>query len=366
MRRKNLKTISRSHRVDIGGQLFLQNRLKFRFIKKWIFIFEEDILKIEKGYQTILEKFKKKQSFFRFKKRLKRLNNRKGRKKYLRFNFKFDVLDHNWEKELKQYLRKVKVFFMIKYRIRYDQFNKRLTFTKRLFKQKQRFKVFWNLKEFQFRNLILKFKKHKFKYIDFFLLLEYRIDMILYRSFFFPSLLVAQQYIKTYGVYINNIFIKKHNYIVNIGDKIEINKSIKSLVYLIFLLKKKILNSPSKHLEINYINLNIIVKSFFLYSSQNNRKDRIKTFRRTKLIARNDREKNFFRWRRRFNNNFVKRFKKKRRLKYKRIENFFFLKKRQEQNFKKIFYFKIIQELLSIYYPFKLSYNEIMLLFKLY
>jgi ribosomal protein S4 len=119
--------------------------------------------------------------------------------------------------------------------------------------------------------------------------------MILYRSFFFPSLLVAQQYIKTYGVYINNIFIKKHNYIVNIGDKIEINKSIKSLVYLIFLLKKKILNSPSKHLEINYINLNIIVKSFFLYSSQNNRKDRIKTFRRTKLIARNDREKNSFR-----------------------------------------------------------------------
>ena len=63
---KNLKKISRLHKVDIGGQLFLKNRLKFRFIKKWIFIFDEDILKVEKNYPSILEKFKKKQEFFKF------------------------------------------------------------------------------------------------------------------------------------------------------------------------------------------------------------------------------------------------------------------------------------------------------------
>ena len=265
---KNLKKISRLHKVDIGGQLFLKNRLKFRFIKKWIFIFDEDILKVEKNYPSILEKFKKKQEFFKF------LALRKKNKK---FNFKFNILNYDIDSEFKKYYFNLKVNNVIKFGIRYDQFNRRLMFAKRLFKQKQRLKVFWNLKEFQFKNIIFKLNKNKFKYIYFFYFLEYRLDMVLYRSFFFPSLLAVQKYIKTYGIFVNNKYIKKFNYITNIGDKIEISKSIDSLFYILFLLKSQILVPPSKYLEVNYTNLNIIVKSFFLHKVKKQKQNLVPT-----------------------------------------------------------------------------------------
>lgn len=349
---KNIKKISRVQKLDISGHLFLKSKLRFRFIKKWIYIFEEDMLKIERIFPEILEDLviKQKNKEFLYKHNFYKLNKIKQTRflKKRPFTFNFNLERYDLDIEFKQYYtyfkRKKNIKRVLKYLIRYDQINKRRFFySKRLFKQKQRLKVFWNLKEKQMKKIIFKLKKNKFKFLDFYFYLEYRIDMILYRTFFFETLQHAQQFIKNYGIYLNKKYINQYNYIAKIGDKIEISKKLDALIYIYHLLKNIILVPLVNYLEVNYNNLVIIIKSFFIYRNKHLKKtlyvnyNRLKTF----IFFNKPLKKNYY--------NFLL-FKKK---KYKLLT-------------KQSLYFNTIQKFSSIYYPFKTNLKDFETIFQLY
>ncbi len=349
---KNIKKISRVQKLDISGHLFLKSKLRFRFIKKWIYIFEEDMLKIERVFPEILEELilKKKNKEFLYRHNFYKLTKAKQENFLKRrpFNYNVNLEQYDLDIEFKQYFiyfkYKKNIKRVLKYLIRYDQINKRrFFFSKRLFKQKQRLKVFWNLKEKQIKKIIFKLNKNKFKFLDFYFYLEYRLDMILYRAFFFETLQHAQQFIKNYGIYINNKYINIYNYIVKIGDKIEISKNINALIYIYFLLKNIILIPLVNYIEVNYNTLNIIVKSFFIYQNKHLKKTLFVNYNRLKTFT--------------FYNKPLK----------KKYYNFLvFKKKKYKLLTKQSLYFNTIQKFASIYYPFKVTLKDFESIFQLY
>jgi len=153
--------------------------------------------------------------------------------------------------------------------LRILQENKRLSLSNRLFKKKQQFKFFFRLKELQLKNLIKKLQVNKFYLLDFYYFLEYRLDMIIYRAFYFQNIATAQQFIKNYGIYVDNVYTKEYDKVILIGSKIQLPFNFLALCSIIYNLKNKFIILPPRYLEINYTSLSIVVKSFFLYDVKN-------------------------------------------------------------------------------------------------
>lgn len=285
----NLKSKSRSQSLDIGGKLFIKGKLQFRFIRKWVIQYNENILKLKRRYPVIFTKFKSKIAIAMHKKmRIRRLkyfkyllrNNYIFQSKFLNisnfkykitklrrneFKFKFDILDYDLDLEFIKYYSLFKANSFFKYRIRYDSFPRKFSLSKKLFYKKQRFKSYLNLKDYQLKNYIKNLKKKKFYLFDFFYFLEYRLDTILYRVFFFQNYKVVRQFIRNYGVYVNGKLVKNYNYIARIGDLIQLSKNLASLKMLMYLMNQFFLVPFPKYFEVNYNILSIVVKSFFLF-----------------------------------------------------------------------------------------------------
>ena len=285
----NLKSKSRSQSLDIGGKLFIKGKLQFRFIRKWVIQYNENILKLKRRYPVIFTKFKSKIAIAMHKKmRIRRLkyfkyllrNNYIFQSKFLNisnfkykitklrrneFRFKFDILDYDLDLEFIKYYSLFKANSFFKYRIRYDSFPRKFSLSKKLFYKKQRFKSYLNLKDYQLKNYIKNLKKKKFYLFDFFYFLEYRLDTILYRVFFFQNYKVVRQFIRNYGVYVNGKLVKNYNYIARIGDLIQLSKNLASLKMLMYLMNQFFLVPFPKYFEVNYNILSLVVKSFFLF-----------------------------------------------------------------------------------------------------
>lgn len=285
----NLKSKSRSQSLDIGGKLFIKGKLQFRFIRKWVIQYNENILKLKRRYPVIFTKFKSKIAIAMHKKmRIRRLkyfkyllrNNYIFQSKFLNisnfkykitklrrneFKFKFDILDYDLDLEFIKYYSLFKANSFFKYRIRYDSFPRKFSLSKKLFYKKQRFKSYLNLKDYQLKNYIKNLKKKKFYLFDFFYFLEYRLDTILYRVFFFQNYKVVRQFIRNYGVYVNGKLVKNYNYIARIGDLIQLSKNLASLKMLMYLMNQFFLVPFPKYFEVNYNILSLVVKSFFLF-----------------------------------------------------------------------------------------------------
>ena len=238
----------------------------------------------------------------------------------------------------------------VRFGLRIFKENKRLSVSNRLFKKKQQFKFFFRLKELHLKNLINSLKTKKFYLLDFYYFLEYRLDMIIYRAFYFQNIATAQQYIKNNGIYVNNIFTKEYNKVISIGSKIQLSFNFLSLCNIMYNLKNKYIILPPKYLEINYTTLSIIVKSFFFYKTKyryyftpkkrkNQFKIKRKRFFKDKFSLKN---KNFYFY-------FLINEKKQ----YKRI-----LKNKNKH--------KRYYQMLPIHYPFKITLEEIDSIFHLY
>ena len=119
-------------------------------------------------------------------------------------------------------------------------------------------KFYGGLKEKQFRNIFNKMQTNSHLIgSSFFLLLESRLDIILFRLNIFNSIFSARQYINHKHVYINGKVIQKHGHRLNIGDIIDFNILINNKINFYYLLKNKLkihnilANYPS-YLEVNY------------------------------------------------------------------------------------------------------------------
>ncbi len=364
----NIKSRSRSQNLDIGGKLFIKGKLQFRFIKKWVEFSDNNILKIKKRFPMIFTVFQRKQLLriykFKLKQRKKLLRyrlrslpknirNRLQRTKLNRSSLKFNILDYDLDLEFLNYYSKFRYRNVLKFKIHYDSFPKRVKTYKRLFVKKQRLKTFLNFKDYQFKNYIKRLKSNKFYLFDFLYFLEYRVDTLLYRIFFFQNFKIVRQFISNYGVYINKKYINNYHYLTRIGDQVQLSKDYKSLKMLIYLLNQLILVPFPKYSEVNYNTLTIIVKSFFLF----------KTTGATRNLPR-------------FNKNtidlpfprrpFYPRLNKENR---KKLAYFNFLitrKKRYHMIFKNRLHFAASYELGQLYYPFKLNFEDLNSIFQYY
>lgn len=138
------------------------------------------------------------------------------------------------------------------------------------------FKLWYNIKKFKKIKKI--YKKNKFlmgqnniyyfstKLFNLIYHFEYRLDIILYRSFFLPSILASQKLIFNNAILLNQKKITYFNYILNPHDLIEIKFKFRK--YLLYFIKQNILKKSKNkfisllnypHLEINYNILTIYI-----------------------------------------------------------------------------------------------------------
>lgn len=106
------------------------------------------------------------------------------------------------------------------------------------------------------------------KSLDFIFFLEKRLDVILYRSFFVQSIREAKQLILHGSIYVNKNKVKLSSYSVKKGDIIEISKH--KLLYIksnlkILLLDQNI-NFNNKKLVPNYLNVNFNLLKIIIIS----------------------------------------------------------------------------------------------------
>ncbi len=214
--------------------------------------------------------FLKKKSRFKpiFKQLIKLRDNIQERQKILKFKKK------KWKPFLKFYLNKLKTFkkfkpldhskyFVTKYGTRGVSYNKRFRDTlqsgkklrlfyggllKKYFKQKISSTL--NEKNFRAKNLA----KIETIFLQSF---ESRLDVVLYRSKFAPTVRSARQLILHGKVYVNQIQVKSKVYNLKNGDIISLNLDCINLYenHIVNSIKWKI---PPKHLLINYRTLQIL------------------------------------------------------------------------------------------------------------
>jgi small subunit ribosomal protein S4 len=181
-----------------------------------------------------------------------------------------------WNNKKKENLiKKLKILknlaIALKKPFEYKFFLKKFTKTKRppkkkLYKErlfaKQQFKNFYGcIPEYQLKNLFKSLKKKKYNNIiqKFVIILESRLDMVVYRSKITKTIYEAKQIINHGKIKVNNKIITSSNYILNRGDIISLNdfNNIKKYV-----LKKKNSNDSNIFLKkirknkVNYIEFN--------------------------------------------------------------------------------------------------------------
>lgn len=210
--------------------------------------------------------FLKRKSRFKpvFKQSLKLRENIQNRRKILKFKKK------KWKSFLIFYLNKLKKYkkfkpldhskyFVTKYGTRGVSYNKRFRDTLQTGK---RLRIFYgNLLKKYFKNkikLALKKKKSTLRIKNTFLyLFESRLDTVLYRAKFAPTVRSARQLILHGKVYVNQIQVKSKAYNLKKGDLVHLNLNCLDLYesYIIDSIKWPI---PPKHLLINYRTLQIL------------------------------------------------------------------------------------------------------------
>lgn len=97
-------------------------------------------------------------------------------------------------------------------------------------KAKQKLKKYYVITESQFKNIFLKAKSHKGDTAESFVgLLESRIDAIIYRANFVPTMYAAKQTISHKHVKVNGKVVNISSYVAKPGDVIEITEKAKQI-----------------------------------------------------------------------------------------------------------------------------------------
>ena len=203
-----------------------------------------------------------------FKQYLRLRENVQNRQKLLKFNKK------KWKSFLKFYENKLKNFrkfkasdhskyFVTKYGTRGTSYNKRFRDTLQAGK---RFRLFYGnlLKKYLKKKIekTLNQKKSNLKNlvrleIALLQVFESRLDTIIYRAKFAPTIRSAQQLILHGKVYVNKTQIKSKSYLLKSGDIV--NLDLKSInLYEQYIINTIKWSLPPKHLIINYKTLQII------------------------------------------------------------------------------------------------------------
>jgi small subunit ribosomal protein S4 len=180
------------------------------------------------------------------------------------------------EKNKTNLIRKLKIFKnlakALKKPFEYKKILKKLSKTKKppkkkLYKErlfaKQQFKNFYGcIPEYQLKNIFkeLKSKKNNNIIQKFIILLESRLDMIIYRSKIVKTIFEAKQIINHGKIKVNDKIISSSNYILNRGDIISLNNFKISKKYYYIEKKKKnnniILLKKIRKNKVNYIEIN--------------------------------------------------------------------------------------------------------------
>ena len=120
---------------------------------------------------------------------------------------------------------------------------------------KQKLKGYYpSIKEKQFRKLYLEAKKIKGDTSqNLIALLELRLDTVVYRANFVPSMFAARQFVNHKHVEVNGKVVNISSYRVKIGDVVKIKKSSQEILVVLETIQKKERDIPS-YLEVNYKN----------------------------------------------------------------------------------------------------------------
>lgn len=201
-----------------------------------------------------------------YKQLIKLKENVQNRKKLLQFKKqKWEKLIQNYNKKLKWY-KKFKPKDQTQYLV--SQYpSKGFSYRKRYkntLQTNKKFKLFYGgLSKAYVKKLVKIILSKKYQKINplFLELFESRLDTILYRSKFSPSIRNARQLILHGKIFVNNKPIKIKSYILKPGDLILINSKYSKLI------ESNIQQSdtwpiPPKHLTINYKTLQIIFGTF--------------------------------------------------------------------------------------------------------
>jgi small subunit ribosomal protein S4 len=149
--------------------------------------------------------------------------------------------------------------------------NKRITIYKRQLTAKQRLRRYYgNIKENQFYSLYKKASLYKGSpSSNLFILLERRLDVILFRSNLVSSIYTSRQLISHGHVLVNNNKVTVSSYLVQDGDLIQINKNSIKFVKTLITNKLNISNKIKDllknlmvvpaYLEVNYNTLTIML-----------------------------------------------------------------------------------------------------------
>ncbi len=118
----------------------------------------------------------------------------------------------------------------------------------------------------QFRSYLKKKRGSKYLGMLFIWLLETRIDTIFYRLNFQASSLESRQYIKHFGVLINDVFINIHSYRMGFYDYLSLNDKKQMFKFVLFkFFKHLIFMSIPFYYEVNY---RIMTFTFFFKPHQ--------------------------------------------------------------------------------------------------
>ena len=109
-----------------------------------------------------------------------------------------------------------------------------------------------NIKEKQFRKLYLKAKQIKGDTgQNLIALLESRLDAVIYRANFVPTMFAARQFINHKHVEVNGKKVNIASYYLKVGDVVRIKKSSQELLIVLETIQKKEREVPA-YLEVNY------------------------------------------------------------------------------------------------------------------
>lgn len=200
---------------------------------------------------------------------IKVLNKRHTRKfKYFHLN-KIDIFKYLWKKKNNNWKLINSIYDTLHYKFDVTKLSLRtdiiLRSTKKkwqslyekIFLDRKLFYIFYyNLTYYDLRRIAIKAKKTNYAIIFYLFLLESRIDVILYRVNFLPSVYMIRQFIKHNWIIVNNKIVTSCNYRLKYYDILSFkNKRIKINILNLLKLRLKVVKGENKNtFEINYPN----------------------------------------------------------------------------------------------------------------
>jgi ribosomal protein S4 len=166
-------------------------------------------------------------------------------------------------------LKKKKKFYYKVLRLVYKGFYyhiKRYNYKANLFFVKKRLKLFYgNLKMVYLGKLGLsqKRKQNQIFLVNFFSILERRIDVILYRAFYIMQIRLGRRLVCLKYIILNNKLLLNPNLILNVGDIVHVNHYPYGSLFLYYL-KGKIINNYYKRRFYLILFKNLVSKSYYV------------------------------------------------------------------------------------------------------